>query len=117
MGAVGESVLREAIGIERLYGLMDYPEIGWWMVDSVIATLKEIRSTFGGRIPMWEAVNLDIDQEGAEPAWTLLLQLVGEGVGRSTVEVTDQEYRLRLHPLPKIPVHTWRSAVPVGYTT
>jgi hypothetical protein len=122
MEAVAQSVLREAIGIERLSGLADYPEIGWWMVDSVIATLKAIRSTFGGRIPRWEAVNLDIDVEAdlddpTAPAWKLLLQLFGKGVGRSTVEITDQEYRLNLVAFPKTPVHSWGSAFPVGYTT
>ena len=106
MEAVAQSVLREAIGIERLSGLADYPEIGWWMVDSVIATLKDIRSMFGGRIPCWEAQKLTIDDSATptEPAWTLNLLLFGVGIHHAIVDISDLSYQLHISKPERVPI-------------
>ena len=120
MEAVGESVLREAIGIERLYGLIEYPDIGWLIVDSVIATLKDLRPKFGGKIPSWEAFDLAIETDHAywdagDPAWVLKLQLLR--VARpATVEISNHDYKLVIPPVELVPVASWGDDRIQGYT-
>jgi hypothetical protein len=117
MEAVGESVLLETIGIERLYGLADYPEIGWWMVDSVIATLKDLRPAFGGRIPRWEAQKLTTNALATptEPAWNLNLLLFGDGIHHAIVDISNLSYELHISAPERIPIIAHGQVQ--GYTT
>jgi hypothetical protein len=121
MDTVADSVLREAIGIERLYGLIEYPEIGWLMVDSVIATLKDLRPKLGGVVHAWEALDLSMNADPARldegsPMWVLKLELL-RFARPAIVEISDQGYELTIPPVERVPITSWGSQQIHGYTT
>ena len=108
MSTVGYAVLLESIGIERLYGLIEYPQIGWLLVDSVIATLKDLRPKLAGKVPTWEALDLSIETDHAywdegEPSWVLKLELL-RMARPAIVEISNHDYKLVIPPVDLAPI-------------